>query len=137
MDGTITYLNTDLDLVSTDDLRPLAASLAARGLFTLHVERREDGRWYASFETDEQLSEPEPTIAAMLMAVESLTELHRAMWWACTRREFNIGFDCSTTPRAFTQTLSSSLLRRIVALDASLGVTLYAERDRDTPTERA
>ena len=50
MDGTICYLNTDLDLTSSDDLTALAAVFESRGVFPLHVTRGEDGLWYATFE---------------------------------------------------------------------------------------
>ncbi len=127
----ICYLNTDLDVVAVQDLASLAAALAKRGLFALHVDRRDDGLWYASFETEEQHREPEPNVAAMVTAVESLAESDRAMWAACLRREFNIGYDCGTTPSVVTQTLSSAVLRRVAALDASLRVTLYPDSDEE------
>jgi hypothetical protein len=123
--SSIRYLNTDLDLASTEDLGALAAALEASGVFALHVDRRDDGLWYASFETDEQHREPEANIAAIVTAVESLAEPHRRTWSACARRELNIGYECGTTPWAFTQALSSGLLGRVAALDASLRVTLY------------
>ena len=133
MDGTISYLNTDLDLVSSADLTPLAAVFEARGVFALHVAPREDGLWYAVFETEDQHTEPESNIAAMVAVAEALAEPHRSMWLACTRREFNIGYDCGSTPWAFTQGLSSPLLARVAAVGASLRVTLYPEREPDTP----
>ena len=50
MNGVIGYLNTDLDLVSVDDLTGLATTLDAGGLFPLHVIRGDDGLWHATFE---------------------------------------------------------------------------------------
>jgi hypothetical protein len=94
VDGTISYLNTDLDLISSDELTALAAVFESRGVFPLHVMRRDDGLWYATFETEDQHTEPEPNIAAMVVVVESLEEPHRSTWLGCTRREFNIGYDC-------------------------------------------
>ena len=129
--GSTIYLNTDLDLVSSEDLTPLAEALEARGLFTLHVEPRDDGLWYATLETGIQHGEPESNIAAMVEAVESLNERHRTRWSRCTRREFNVGYDCGAEPRAFDQGLSSSLLGRVAALGASLRITLYPERASD------
>jgi len=134
---TIRYLNTDLDLVSADDLSALVAFLDSRGLFALHAERRDDGLWYATFETEEQHAEPEPNIAAMVWVVESLDETHRALWTRCTLREFNIGYDWGTTPWAFTQTLSSGLLARVAAVDASLRVTLYPDGGESPSARRA
>jgi hypothetical protein len=133
VDGTISYVNTDLDLISSDELTALAAVFESRGLVPLHVMRRDDGLWYATFETEDQHAEPEPNIAAMVAVAEALAEPHRSMWLACARREFNIGYDCGTTPWAFTQGLSSPLLARVAAVGASLRVTLYPDREPGAP----
>jgi len=130
----IRYLNTDLDLTSAGDLTALAAVFEAQGLLRLHVTHHHDGLWYATFETGEQHEEPGPNIAAMLAVVESLAEPLRAAWARCTRREFNIGYDCGGEPRAFDQGLSSHLLGRIAEAGASLRVTLYPP---GSPDEKA
>ena len=135
MDGLITYLNTDLDLISDSDLTALASALETGGVFPLHVTRGEDGRWYATFETDKQHTEPEANIAAMLTVVESLDASLRSAWARCSLRVFDIGYDCGLEPWGFNQALSSETLRRIAAAGASLRVTLYPDRDQSTPTE--
>ncbi|WP_437186714.1 hypothetical protein SH668x_000063 [Planctomicrobium sp. SH668] len=72
MDGIIHYLNCDLDLASPDDLSPIAAALEAGGVHSLHVTQRDDSSWIATFETDEQHTEPDSNIAAILTVIESL-----------------------------------------------------------------
>jgi hypothetical protein len=74
MDGKICYLNTDLDMTSSDDLAPLAAVFESGGMFTLHLTSGEDGLWHATFEVLDQHTEPEPNIAAMFAVAESLDE---------------------------------------------------------------
>jgi hypothetical protein len=130
VDSTICYLNTDLDLISADDLSTLANALKAGGVPPLHVTRGDDGLWYATFETKKMHSEPEPNIAAMLAVVESLTGPLRLVWDGCTQREFNIGYDCGAEPWAFNQGLSAALLGRMAAAGASLRVTLYPDREQ-------
>jgi hypothetical protein len=122
---TFCYLNTDLDLTSADDLRALGAAFEGQGVSPLYLTHGEDGLWYATFEVYDQHDEPEPTISAMLVAIESLGDPLRAVWSACTRREFNIGYDCGSKPWAFNQALSADLLGRIAAAGASLRITLY------------
>jgi hypothetical protein len=129
MDGKTCYLNTDLDLTSSDDLTPLAALFQTRGVFPLHVTHGEDGLWYATLEVLGQHAEPEPNIAVMVAVAESLDEPHRSVWLRCAQREFNIGYDCGAEPWAFNQGLSSGLLGRIAAVGASLRVTLYPYRE--------
>ena len=82
----ILYLNTDLDVVAADDLTALAAGLEALGVHALHVDRREDGLWYATFETDDSCEEPEHSIVLMLAAVASLDDSLRDAWRACAVR---------------------------------------------------
>jgi hypothetical protein len=132
MDDTISYLNTDLDLISADELNALARAFEAGGVEPLHVTLGHDGLWYATFETDKGHDEPEPNIAAMLAVVESLTEQLRSVWDGCTKREFNIGYDCGAKPWAFNQGLSAALLGRMVAAGASLRVTIYPDREAST-----
>ena len=134
MDGVICYLNTDLDLTSADDLTALAAAFEAGELFPLHVTLGEDGKWYACFETEGQHTDPEPNIAAMLAVVEALAPPLQTVWAGCSRREFNIGYDCGLEPWAFNQGLSAELLGRMAAAGASLRVTLYPEQ-RPPPLE--
>ena len=98
MDDRICYFNTDLDLISSEDLTALASAFEAGSVPPLHITRREDDLWHASCETTEQIGEPEENIVTKLVAVESLEEGPRAAWSTCTRREVNIGFDCGAKP---------------------------------------
>jgi hypothetical protein len=121
----IQYLNTDLDLVATHDLTTLAADLEAEGVYPLHVARHEDGLWYATFEAGEPSEQPDPNIVMMLAMIESLSEAASRAWWACTAREFNIGYECGSEPWAFNQEISGQTLRRMANVGASLRITLY------------
>lgn len=129
MDNRICYLNTDLDLVSREDLLELAHAFEVAGAPPLFVTQGEDGLWHVTIETDEQHAEPEPNIAELLAIVESLTEPLRGAWWRCIRREFNIGYECGAEPWAFHQGLSAELLERLAPARASLKFTLYPRRD--------
>jgi hypothetical protein len=128
MAGDIRYLNTDLDLVSPDDLTPLTATFTLSGVFPLHVTHSADGLWHSALEVHGQHTEPEPDIGAMVSVVESLDEPLRSLWLRCTQREFNVGYDCGSKPWAFNQGLSTGLLRRVAAVGASLRITLYPPR---------
>jgi hypothetical protein len=129
LNGTTRYRNTDLDLTSPGDLTALAGAFQTSGVPPLHVTRGDDGFWYASFETYEPYTEPESNIAAILVIVDALPGPLRFLWNGCTRREFNIGYDCGDEPRAFQQGLSAELLGRMAAAGASLRVTLYSDRE--------
>ena len=125
MCDAIRYLNTDLDLTSAGDLTRLAAAFDAQTLRPLHVDRRDDGLWYATFETGEPYDEPHANIAAIIAVVESLPGTLFAAWEGCVRRELNVGYDCGSTPRAVDHGISSHLLGRLAGLGVSLRITLY------------
>ncbi len=128
MDGKICYLNTDLDLVSSEDLTDLVTEFESAGAPALHVRHGDDGSWYATFETQSDHSEPEDAIALMVGIAEALREPLRSIWSRCSVREFNVGYDCGKEPWAFNQGLSSGVLGRMAGVDASLRVTLYPDR---------
>jgi len=124
----IEYLNTDLDLISDCDLTPLTNALKARALYPLgDPQQGGDSKWYSILEVDCDLEgkEPEATICAMLDAIEGIDEPAKELWRACTKREFNIGYDCGDEPWAFNNGLSNRTLHRMASLGASLRITLY------------
>lgn len=125
MKHEIHYQITDLDLRAPLDLAPLADALAQRGLFAYYVGPGQDGSWSARFATASGFREPDPDIAAMLTAIESLDEPSRSLWATCTSRDFNIGYDCGDAPWAFNQQLSAATLTRIAAAGAGLVITIY------------
>jgi hypothetical protein len=124
----IRYINTDLDLVASVPLDDLVASLESLGVFPLHVTLGDDGLWYCTLETENDHNEPEPNIAAMLSAIESLPAGAMKIWNDCAKREFNIGYDCGDEPWAFNQGLSNETLRRMAECGSTFRVTLYPFR---------
>ena len=125
----IRYLNSDLDLVATVPLADLAAELESRGDFPFHVEQMDDGLWYSTFETAKyDHTEPDANVAEMLSAIEALPPAAMETWNACTKREFNVGYECGDEPWAFNQGLSNETLRRMAKCGATFRLTLYPFR---------
>lgn len=127
MDGMITYLTTDLDIVSKHSLDELATAFTLHGVPPRDVTKGANGLIYATINARSSHLEPEQDIAEMLAVVESLDASLREIWSECSIREFNIGFDCGKTPWGFNQPLSADLVLRIAAAGASLRVTIYPE----------
>lgn len=137
MNNTITYLNTDLCLISNRDLSELAEHFGTHDVCNMFpIKPEEDGLWYVSFETSSNYresqgddGEPELDITLMLTAVESLPTRLRSIWDNCSQREFNIGYDCSEKPWAFNQGLSNEVLRRLAVVGGTLRWTIYPDRE--------
>jgi len=127
MKREIYYINTDLILLAPYDLAPLAEALMRHGvLCSLHVGPAQNGLWSASFETSGSCSEPDLNIGVMLMAIDALDEPSRKLWAACTRREFDIGYQCGDEPRVFSHHLSTPILARIAEVGARVVLTFYS-----------
>ncbi|GAB4162314.1 MAG: hypothetical protein Tsb009_39330 [Planctomycetaceae bacterium] len=127
---TIQYLNTDLDLVCDVDPTLLVDEMDSQGLYA-DVNRGEDGLFYVICEDDND-TEPEPNIRQLLDAVDALSEDARKLWTRCSKREFNVGYDCGDEPWSFNQGLSNEVLRRIADCGASFRITLYPYRPGKT-----
>lgn len=120
------YLNTDLDLVSDVEPTVLASEFEARDLVA-HVTHGEDGLYYVMCE-DCNDTEPEPNLIRLLDAIESLSDSAREIWDRCSKREFNVGYDCGDEPWAFNQGISNDTLRRMAECGAEFRITLYPHR---------
>ncbi len=105
--------------------------LTLRGLWVLAVFQKEDGHWFANFESDEQHDQPEPDIVAILGAVESLSGAARDFWNSCISRRFDIGYECGEEPKAVEHGLDAALLARMSPLGISLHITLYPPARND------
>jgi len=123
---TIKYLNTDLDLVCDVDLSMLASELEERGLFA-HITSGDDGRFHLMCE-DFNDTEPEPNIKRLLDAIDSLSDDSQKLWSRCSKREFNVGYDCGDEPWSFNQGIPNDVLRRMADCGASFRITLYPHR---------
>lgn len=135
----IQYLNTDLDLVAARDLMPLTGALQSLGVRPLNVQQGTDGQWYSLLEitTDLEKYEPEETIRVMLDAIEGLEVESKQLWAECSKREFNIGYDCGDEPWAFNNGLARATLERMASVGASLRITLYPYRRPKSPKRAA
>ena len=137
MKKQIRYLNTDLDLTAPFDLKPLAKAFAKSKVVALDVSEHSDGTWTAVFEANAEFSSAEPTIVALLEAIESFDSKARQIWSSCALRELNIGYDCGDEPRYFSNQLSVSTLFRMASLNIGLVVTLYPSHLQDTQSQKA
>lgn len=131
LDGTIHYLNTDLELESDTDHMVLVRELLERAFFDLYAGEIEDG-WRATLEIGAYTRKPERAIRKMLDVISSISDESRSVWEACRTREFDIGYECGEAPKGwscFRQPLSPDLLARIAAVGAGLRITIYPYRE--------
>ncbi|MEM7477793.1 MAG: hypothetical protein AAF483_22630 [Planctomycetota bacterium] len=122
----IQYLNTDLDLICNVDPTLLVAEFEARDLCA-HIHTDDDGLFYVRCDGDND-TEPEPNILRLLDTIDALSDASRDLWNQCTKREFNVGYDCGDEPWSFNQGLSNEVLRRMADCGSTFRITLYPHR---------
>ena len=118
-----TFLNVDLELVSPEDLAPLAEALGP-DVYALHVGRV--GRRYrASFELRGQPRTPDAAVRRLVAAVQRLPRGARARWNRATRRDFNVGIQAAAGPTAREYAIEAATVALVAKVGARLVITVY------------
>lgn len=118
------FLNVDLDVVCGESLAPLTRAFKSHNVRAIN-ERIEAGEWLVGYETSGIDGNPESCTHLLLDAIAKLPAPLEALWSRCSRRDFNIGFACGAEPWGFEASLSNETLKRILAVGASVTITLY------------
>ncbi|MGB1012899.1 MAG: hypothetical protein ACPG4T_02110 [Nannocystaceae bacterium] len=125
MSEKTTFLNVDLDLRAPF---PLAEFVAHWGddVFLLHHGPALEG-WSAHFEVaDEYAEDAETTIRAFVKLIRELPPELKKRWETLSDRVFDIGIQAGATPNAWQAQLSHETLTEVAAIQARLGITIYA-----------
>ncbi|MBL9174761.1 MAG: hypothetical protein JNL10_14585 [Verrucomicrobiales bacterium] len=125
------FLNVDLEVHSGEDLSPLAAEFEARAC-VLHFEQR-PGANSLVVEREDEPSGPglEATLSDLCDLVESLSPPARGLWDRADLRVLDAGFDAAPGRPLAQFSVPPSLLRRVVAVNARIAVTVYPEDEWD------
>ncbi|MDH0144607.1 hypothetical protein [Aquipseudomonas alcaligenes] len=120
------YITLDVDLISSEDLSPLASYLE-EGTFVLGHQQAE-GLFYLSFEPSylsESENTPENSARLILELLQSLPAELRILWESASSKVFNFGFDSGVSPPPYISHLSPETLGKIAALGAGMEITIY------------
>ena len=122
-----TYINTDLELSSKEDLSSIASELGNR-IYVL-VNEKVNNEYRLNFECSlEGYKDGEPlhlqTLAELLNIIDSLSKESKNKLAICHRRVLDIGYD--SAPKGFLYTnIPNAILARIVNLGFDLNVSIY------------
>lgn len=119
----IHYLNTDLELESPKDLTPIVEAFGEDVVNLFNGEAR--GHYLASFEIASSEGNPDSLIQYFCMLAESLSGEEKSLWDGCFSKVFDIGYEGGTGHNSYTDEIRSNTLERVVALGASIRVTVY------------
>ncbi|QDT44906.1 hypothetical protein Pan241w_50220 [Gimesia alba] len=123
------YVNTDLDLLSPFAFDVLHTELAAL-CCPLHYAETANGTWSACYEANQLQSDAPNDIGAFLAAIAKLSDSATAQLAACTKRDFNVGFDCWDS-WGFNYAFPLDLLTQVANAGFSISITLYPMRKTD------
>ncbi|MCG7941448.1 MAG: hypothetical protein N0C88_21735 [Candidatus Thiodiazotropha lotti] len=119
----IHYLNTDLELESPKDLTPIVEAFGEDVVNLYNGKAR--GHYLASFEIASSEGSPDSKIQYYCMLAESLFGEEKILWEGCYSKVFDIGYEGGTGHKSYTDEVRANTLERVVALGASIRVTIY------------
>jgi hypothetical protein len=123
------YANTDLNLLSPVAFHALDAELSV-SCCQLHYAKIDDGGWSASYEAKQLNTDAPNDIRALLSALDSMSETAKVQLATCSKRDFNIGFNCWDT-WAYNYLLPAETLHSVARAGFSISVTMYPMRHPD------
>ena len=126
----IRYLNTDLEIESKEDLRPIIEAFG-KEVFILHHGFIK-GMQHASFELSHDHSfVPDEVIRRYCDLIEALPPTAKMIWNQCSTRLLDIGVESGSSPNCYRFEVHQSTLDRVSATGASLAVSIYAMQTED------
>ena len=117
------FLNIDLDLESAEDISPIIAEFSD-SVIILNREK-ENNIYKVSLELSGIEGDPEYLFKQYISLINGLSSQAKKLWFGCTKREFDLGFECGYEPREIQNKLSSNILSSLSNLDASIVITVY------------
>jgi hypothetical protein len=128
------FCNVDLDIESESDLAVLKSELG-RHVVALPGGPVNSGSFLLRLETAAQFDDPDDTICGFCSLLEQLSVKGKRSWRSAYKKEFDIGYELIQAQYVSKFSLRAETLKRISALGATLGVTIY-DRSRDQQKQR-
>jgi len=126
----VQYLNTDLELESATDLKPIVEAFGEDVAVLHHGIIR--GNYRASFEIAGSHAGPNGDIKYFVALVDALSPEARALWNACYSRVFDIGYRSGSGTSSYRSELRSNTIQALANLNAVIVVTIYPLTSDDT-----
>ena len=126
------YLNVDLEIEGPRPLCHVLQEFSGWGIDCLGCVETERGH-FANFEVTALPSDPNSVVSEFCDVIEGFREDAEATWGGAHHRTFDVGFDNDGSAGCSRFELKADTVRRVAALGASLGITIY--RLSDTPAE--
>lgn len=123
MQMNIKFLNVDLDIQSKQDISLILNELGTN-IFVLHRGQQEN-YYFACLEIDRDAPNADMTINIFCDLIENFSEETSKIWNSCYYKVFDLGYESGIQPNYFTSNISSTTIKRIASIGASLNITIY------------
>jgi len=121
-----TFLNVDLEIVSTAKLDALVEEMAKRVAVLYSGPAAIPKHHLLVLESSRNLKNPDTVIHALCSVIEGLSPTAQCIWRKA-RKDFDVGYESRPSERALRFSLRSDTLQRVAALGATLTVTCYRD----------
>jgi hypothetical protein len=125
----ITYLNTDFEIESTEDISRIVEEFGEDVRVLFHEKIR--GHYCAGFEIAPVFLGADETLSHFCLLVEQLPRDVRRLWDGCVSRTVDVGFESGEKPPSFRAELRASTVRRVADIGCSIMITIYPSRGND------
>jgi hypothetical protein len=116
------YLNVDLDIYSTRDLRPLVKAFGSK-VIVLCVGR-ERGKYGAHLEMSRRTPTADSTVRAFCRLIERLPEAERLLWNNATVRSLSIGVRAGKQPNPYDFAIKARTIQALSEVAAQIVLTV-------------
>jgi hypothetical protein len=127
------FITLDVDLISSEDLSPLASHLDKATFILRH--QQVEGLFYFSFEPSflsRDLNTPDNSANLILDLLQDLPAELNHLWTRASSKAFNFGFESGITAPPHISELKPETLIKIADLGARIAITIY-QHDSSPP----
>ncbi len=128
--GQPDFLNVDLEIISeSSDLLKLAADMEEKAVVLYAGNGNGDDDYLVRMESNEDTSDQEVVIHNLCDLGEGFSKEQKAVWDGAKSRLFDVGYDQNPEQFGTHFRINKDSLRRIAALNADLGISVYRTDD--------
>ncbi|MGI8668415.1 MAG: hypothetical protein ACR2J3_01055 [Aridibacter sp.] len=139
------FINVDLELKSSDDIKPLIKELEKDDQalsMNLHLYEKDEpvfpyysvtfeiGSYDVSKSFDDEnelIGGVDVHLVEFCRIVENLSKKTRKIWDKCESKDFDVGFQSGNTSKSFRTLIQAETIKRCAELGASISLTVYPQ----------
>lgn len=119
------FVNVDLEITSSAPLEYLCSGMVDNGARKMYCGKSSHGRYLASFECDEHLSDPNSLIEIFVGMVSLLDDRAKSLWNDAENKIFDIGYEADGHTEYYQSIIKPETISRASEIGAGITITIY------------